>query len=243
MGPQGPDRGVALKIQAAFIAVAASALLAACNSPANTQQAETAAASTAPVELKAPTGTYKLDPTHASLQWSLPHNGISNYTARFNRFDAVLALDTNDLTKSSIEVTIDPASVDAHYAGDYVGTHAATGFGSWSEDIARNKAFLNAGQFAQITFKSTKVEQTGPRTAKVTGDLTFLGVTKPVTLDATFIGDLESHPFMSVPAIGFAAEGRFKRTDFGMALGPVGDEVTIRFDGEFVQQVEAAPAA
>ena len=75
----------------------------------------------------------------------------------------------------------------------------------------------------------------------VAGGAPFLGVTKPVTLDATFNGDLEKHPFMPVPAIGFAAEGKFKRTDFGMPLGPVGDEVTIRFDAEFVQ--EAAPAA
>ncbi|KAK0330672.1 hypothetical protein LTR94_031921, partial [Friedmanniomyces endolithicus] len=112
---------------------------------------------------------------------------------------------------------------------------------SWSEDIAKNKVFLNATAFPQITFKSTKVELTGTRTAKVTGDQTFLGVTKPVTLDATFNGDLEKHPFVPAPAIGFSAEGKFKRTDFGMALGPVGDEVTIRFDAEFIKEV--APAA
>ncbi|MNE38200.1 hypothetical protein D3C80_1320900 [compost metagenome] len=78
----------------------------------------------------------------------------------------------------------------------------------------------------------------------MTGDLTFLGVTKPVTLDATFGGEIEKHPFMQVPTIGFAAEGKFKRSDFGMPVGPVGDETTIRFDGEFLQQVApAAPAA
>src|SRR5690606_3793259 len=141
----------------------------------------------------------------------------------------------------ALAATIAPASVDANYQGDYVGTHAATGFKSWNEDIAKSKNFLNGGVFPQITFKSTQVELTGPRTAKVTGDLTFLGVTKPVTLDATFGGEIEKHPFMQVPAIGFAAEGSFKRSDFGMPVGPVGDEVTIRFDGEFIK--EAAPAA
>lgn len=231
-----------MKIKAALIAVSAAALLAACSQPADTAGAPTTdAASTAPVALKATSGVYVMDPTHASLQWSLPHNSISNYTARFNKFDAKITLDTANLANSTVEATIDPASVDANYQGDYVGTHAATGFKSWSEDIAKNKNFLNATAFPQITFKSTKVELTGARTAKVTGDLTFLGVTKPVTLNATFNGDLEKHPFVPAPAIGFSAEGKFKRTDFGMALGPVGDEVTIRFDAEFIKEV--APAA
>lgn len=233
-----------MKIKAAILAVSAAALLAACSPAADKGAAPAAdAAATAPVELKAPAGVYVMDPTHASLQWSLPHNTISNYTARFNTFDARITLDPANLANSAVEVSIDPASVDANYPGDYVGTHAATGFKSWSEDIAKNKNFLNAGAFPQITFKSTKVELTGPRTAKVTGDLTFLGVTKPVTLDATFGGEIEKHPFMQVPTLGFAAEGKFKRTDFGMALGPVGDEVTIRFDGEFLQQVAPAAAA
>lgn len=231
-----------MKIKAALIAVSAAALLAACGQPAaDKAPSAESAASTAPVELKAPAGVYVMDPTHASLQWSVPHNSISNYTARFNTFDAKLTLDPANLANSSVEATIDPLSVDANYPGDYLGTHAATGFKSFSEDIAKSKNFLNGGVFPQITFKSTKVELTGTRTAKVTGDLTFLGVTKPVTLDATFGGEIEKHPFMQVPAIGFAAEGSFKRSDFGMPVGPVGDDVTIRFDGEFIK--EAAPAA
>lgn len=229
-----------MKIKAAILAVSAAALLTAC-SPAADKAPAADAAATAPVELKAPAGVYVMDPTHASLQWSVPHNSISNYTARFNTFEAKLTLDPANLANSSVEATIDPLSVDANYPGDYLGTHAATGFKSFSEDIAKSKNFLNAGAFPKITFKSTQVELTGPRTAKVTGDLTFLGVTKPVTLDATFGGEIEQHPFMQVPAIGFAAEGSFKRSDFGMPVGPVGDEVTIRFDGEFIK--EAAPAA
>lgn len=232
-----------MKIKAAFVAVAAAALMAACSQPAN-QTATADAASTAPVELKAPSGVYNLDPTHANLQWSVLHNSVSNYTARFNVYSAKLNLDAADLSKSSIELTIDPTSVDANYTGDYVGTHAQSGFKSWNEDIAKAADKLNAGAFSQITFKSTNVALTGPRTADVTGDLTFLGVTKPVTMKATFGGEIEKHPFLQVPTLGFSAEGTFKRTDFGMALGYVGDEVTIKFDGEFIQEVApAAPAA
>lgn len=233
-----------MKIKASLIAVAATALLAACGQPeANPQKGAEAAAAAGPVDLKAPTGVYALDPTHATLQASVLHNSISNYTVRFNKVDGKVTLDAANIENSSVEFTVDATSVDANYPGDYVGTHANSGFKSWNEDIANNPAYLNARQFAQATFKSTKVTKTGDRTAAVTGDLTFLGVTKPVTFKATFNGEIESHPFLQVPAIGFAAEGTFKRTDFGMALGYVGDEVTIRFDGEFLKQADAAPAA
>ncbi|KAK0330075.1 hypothetical protein LTR94_034281, partial [Friedmanniomyces endolithicus] len=91
-----------MKIKAALIAVSAAALLAACSQPADTASAPTTdAASTAPVALKATSGVYVMDPTHASLQWSLPHNSISNYTARFNKFDAKIMLDTANLANST----------------------------------------------------------------------------------------------------------------------------------------------
>ncbi|HST93055.1 MAG TPA: YceI family protein [Brevundimonas sp.] len=227
-----------------LLALSAVVLLAAC-SPAAAPAAGDGeqAASTGPVDLKAPAGVYAVDPAHASLQWSVGHNrGISNYVARFNTFDGAITLDPANLANSRVEFTIDPASVDAHYPGDYRQTHARSRFSSWSEDMAMNEQFLNAGAFPQIRFTSTAVRLTGPRTADVIGNLIFLGQTRPVTLRATFNGELERHPFANAPAIGFAAEGRFKRSDFGMALGPVSDEVTVRFDGEFIRQEPAATA-
>ena len=233
-----------MKIKASLIAVAAAALLAACGQPTTSNDNAAAPAVAGPVDLKAPAGAYVLDPTHAILQASVLHNSISNYTVRFNKVEAKVTLDPANLENSTVEMTVDPKSVDANYTGDYVGTHANSGFKSWNEDIANSPSNLNAGKFGQMTFKSTKVTKTGDRTADVTGDLTFLGVTKPVTFTATFNGEIESHPFMQVPAIGFAAEGTFKRTDFGMAAGYVGDEVTVRFDGEFIKEAAAtAPVA
>ncbi|MEG0819363.1 MAG: YceI family protein, partial [Brevundimonas sp.] len=114
-----------MKIKAAILAVSAAALLAACSPAADKSGAPAAdAVSTAPVELKAPAGVYVMDPTHASLQWSIGHNTISNYTARFNKFDAKITLDPANLANSAVEVSIDPTSVDANYPGDYTGTHA-----------------------------------------------------------------------------------------------------------------------
>lgn len=188
--------------------------------------------------VKAPAGVYVMDPTHASLSFSFLHNRISHYTARFNAFSGEVTLDPADPAKSSVKIEIKTDFVDANYPADYKATHAKTGFASWSEDIAKNKNYLNAGQFPTASFTSTKVEPTGPRSAKVTGDLTLLGVTKPVTLDATFVGELEKHPFMQRPAIGFSATGSFKRSDFGMPVGFVGDEVSVRFDGEFIRKAD-----
>lgn len=215
------------------VAIALSAGFAQAEGPNAAAKAETAA------PLKAPAGVYAMDPTHASLSFSFLHNKMSHYTARFNKFSGEVTLDPANLAKSSASFQIDPTSVDANYPADYKGTHAKTGFGSWSEDISRNKNYLNTDKFKDVTFKSTKVEPTGARTAKVTGDLTLLGVTKPVTLNATFVGELEKHPFVQRPAIGFSATGSFKRSDFGMPVGFVGDEVTIQFNGEFIKKADA----
>lgn len=226
-----------------IVALSALALLAACNRPGEAPAAASAATQEAPVALKAPAGVYTLDPTHATLQWSVLHNTISHYTARFDQFEASLILDPANLSNSKITAKIDPTSVSAAYPANYKESHATTGFANWNEDMANNASFLNAKAFPSITFVSTSVKQTGPRTADVTGDLTFLGQTHPVTLKTTFNGEIERHPFAQVPAIGFAAEGAFKRSDFGMAVGPVGDEVAIRFDGEFIQSATPAAAA
>jgi polyisoprenoid-binding protein YceI len=146
------------------------------NIPANADDA---------VKPKAPAGVYALDPHHASLQWSLPHNGISHYSARFDRLEAEITFDPVNLANCSVRATIDPTSVSAAFPVDfYKASFPKSGYASWSEDIAKNPVYLNANAFPTITFKSRSVALTGPRSADVKGDLTFLGLTKPVTLAA-----------------------------------------------------------
>ncbi|MGY5776325.1 YceI family protein [Rhizobium sp. LEGMi135b] len=198
-----------------------------------------AQAAAQPVEAKVPAGVYKLDPTHAALLWSVKHNRISNYTVRFSKLEATLKLDPAKIQESSIEASIDATSVVTGYPADYKATHASSPYQTWDEEISRDPKMLNSAAHPKIIFKSTKVTPTGPTTADVTGDLTFLGVTKPVTLKAAFNGEIDSHPFAGVPAVGFAAEGTFNRTDFGQPVGFVGQDVTIRFDGEFIQDTAA----
>ena len=178
----------------------------------------------------APAGTYKLDPTHASVVWKVSHLGLSNYTARFGKLDATLTYDPADPTKSQLTATVDPASVKTEYP------NAATK--DFDKELRDDPRFFKVGQFPEIKFVSTKLEKTGEKTGKMTGDLTFMGQTKPVTLDVTFNGSYKEHPLSKKPAVGFSATGTVKRSAYGMdAMVPfIGDDVTVLIETEFQRQ-------
>lgn len=188
-------------------------------------------------EVKAPKGAYKLDLSHASLTFKILHLGLSNYTARFTRFDAELVLDPAKLSNSTVSATIDPSSIETDFPGDFVGTHKGTPYKGFDEELAQDAKYLNGVKFPSITFKSTSVKQGAKGHLAVTGDLTFLGVTKPVTLDTVVVGSVEKHPFMGVGVVGFSASTKFKRSDWGMVGTQtyLGDEISLTFEGEFDQ--------
>jgi polyisoprenoid-binding protein YceI len=225
-----------------LIAGLALSVLAACGPAAN--EATTTAAA-APVEVVVPAGMYALDPTHASVTWTVKHLGVGDYSGFLGGLEGTATLDPANPAASSIQVTIDPKSVITPYRGDYKATHADSPFATFDEAVARDARFLNADAHSAITFVSTAVAPEADGSAKVTGDLTFLGVTKPVTLDVTLAGQAAEHPFSKQPAIGFTATGSIKRSDFGMTAVPtaiIGDDVAIVFSGEF-QRAPDAPAA
>ena len=169
--------------------------------------AATPAADSSPVNV--PAGTYTIDPTHASLLFRVDHLGFSNYTARFKKVDATLTFDPNNLAGSSVTVTVDPRSLETDYPDPALDFNAELQGENW----------LNSAPFPQMTWQSKSVEVTGPRTMKITGDLTLRGVTRPVILDARFNGGYEGHPMDPNARIGFSARGAFNRSDFGMTYG------------------------
>lgn len=176
-----------------------------------------------------PAGAYTLDKSHASLNFSVSHLGFSNYTARFASFDAKLTFDPANPAASTVEATIDVNSLEL--------PAPPAGFA----DTLKGPQWLDAGKYPTITFKSTKVEPAGGDKARITGDFTLHGVTKPVTLDATFNGGYAGHPMDPNARIGFSAKGSFKRGDFGVAYGipapgttmGVSDEVEVTIEAEF----------
>lgn len=192
----------------------------------------------AAVSITAPAGTYELDPYHSSIGFSINHIGLSNYIARFTQYKATLTLDPANISASTVSATIDPASVRTDFSGDYVATHKGTPYKTFDEALAKDAKFFNAGKFPQITFVSTRIEQTAPGKLKITGDLTFLGKTLPVTLDGHVVGSMAAHPFTQKGAIGFSATTLLKRSEFGLTEYPkmLGDDISIRFEGEFHQK-------
>jgi polyisoprenoid-binding protein YceI len=155
--------------------------------------------------------TYAIDNAHSAVLFRCEHLGIGQAWGRFNQATGSLAYDEAAPEKSSIELSIDAASVDTNNSG--------------RDDHLRNADFLSAKEFPTIEFKSTKVAQTDAG-LEVTGDLTLHGVTKPATAQVTHVASGED-PWGNV-RVGF--EGRFTvdRTDFGMTYmsdGGLGNEV------------------
>lgn len=174
-----------------------------------------------------PAGIYKIDKTHASVTWKVSHLGLSNYTARFADIDATIDLNPTDPEKSTVTATINPASVKTDYP--YPDKK------DFDQKLASHEEWFNADKFPKITFTSTHLEKTSETTGKLTGDLTFLGVTKPVTLDVTLNGVMEQQPFSQKPAIGFSATGTIKRSEWGLTtyVPNIGDDVQIIIEAEF----------
>ena len=232
-----------------IVLILASALLFGCSQeaepPKSGEQTRPAPQRVEPkaLNVQAPSGQYQVDLNHARLRFSVVHLGLSHYELRFTDFQASLQLNKEQPEQSSITLTIDPNSVRSDYVGDYKATHQDSPFDTWNEALAKSPKFLNAGEYPEISFVSTRVRPAGERSLEVEGNLTLLGTTKPMRLDVKIVGDAAEHPFSGVGAIGFSATGSFKRSDFGMThlLNPplVSDEVMVRFDGEFNQLVEA----
>jgi polyisoprenoid-binding protein YceI len=192
------------------------------------QKMDVPAASTAPV----PAGEYTLDRAHASLLFRVDHMGFSHYTARFKRFDAQLHLDPNKLTASQLNVTVDATSLETDFPDP-----AKIDFNAQLQ----GEQWLNTAKYPQMTYRSTKIESTGPKSVRVTGDLTLRGVTKPVVLDVTYNGGYAGHPMDPHARVGFSAHGTLKRSDFNISFGipapgttmGVSDQVDIIIECEF----------
>ena len=182
-----------------------------------------AAQQPAPAVAQVQSGTYALDKSHAKIVWAISHLGFSTYYGEFTGFDAKLVLDSANPANSKLDVSIDVNSVSTN--DEKLDAHL------------KSADFFDTARFPSATFRSTKVERTGPTTARVTGDLTLHGVTKPVTLAVTLNKAAEG-PMTKVYTAGFSAEGTIKRTDFGVsAYAPaLGDNVKLLISGEFHKQ-------
>lgn len=182
-----------------------------------------------------PAGIYELDKGHASLIWKVSHLGLSDYTARFTDFNAEIDLNPTELIASSVSATIDPASVETDYP--FVEKK------DFDKVLIEDESWFNTGAFPEITFASTEIEVTGENKCLITGDLTMLGVTQPVTLDVTFNKAMLNHPFANKPVLGFSAVGQITRSEWGFDtyVPNIGDDVEIILELEFFKKADDVP--
>ena len=179
--------------------------------------------------------TWSVDPAHSTAIFRVKHFGASWQYGRFNDISGTLVLDDADPSKSTIELTIKTDSVDTN--------------NQKRDDHLKSPDFFNAAQYPTMTFKSTSVEVTGKESAKLYGDLTIRGVSKPAVLAVEFQGSAKS-PW-GTTNYGFNGTTKINREDWGLNWNAalesggwlVGKEVQIDIELELVQVAEPAATA
>ena len=170
-------------------------------------------------------GTWKADPMHSKLTFTITHLGISDVQGLFKDFDVTITSSKTDFSDAIFELNAKTASINT--------------------EVEKRDAHLKSPDFfdveknPEMTFLSTSLKKAGANKYKLSGNLTLNNITKPVTLDLWYRGTIEN-PMSKTPTAGFQVTGTIKRSDFN--FGPkfqapmLSDEVKIRADGEFLLQ-------
>lgn len=180
----------------------------------------------------AATSTWQIDPQHSSAQFAVRHLGLSTVRGAFSKLSGTMIRDDQDITNSSVEVTIDVNTVDTREPDR-------------DKDL-RSERFFDVAHFPTMTFKSKKVEQVAPGKLRVTGDLTIRGTTREVTLDVDGPTAPVKDPWGNQRLAATAAT-KINRQDYGVKWNAkldnggvvVGDEVNITLDVEMIQKTAA----
>src|SRR6266704_2233011 len=177
---------------------------------------------------------WKFDPMHTQVEFSAKHLGMMTVRGHFAEVIATGDIDPDRPERSSVEATINTASIRTH--------------NEQRDNDLRSSNFLEIDKYPTMSFKSTRIEMAGPDRAKLTGDLTIKGNTRPVTLNDIKYGEFNDPN--TGHRIGYAAEGSINRKDFGMRFDMmldgrfiVSNEVQINIEGELVEVEESQAAA
>lgn len=173
--------------------------------------------------------TWKIDPDHSNIGFKVKHLMVSNVKGTFDKFSGVVTVDDRDITKSKVEVTIDPASINTRV--EQRDTHL------------KSADFFDVAKYPTMTFVSKKVAKAGRSKLNVTGDLTMHGITREVVLSVEGPSPASRDPWGGTRR-GATATATVNRKDFGLTWNKaletggvlIGDEVTINLEIEMVRQ-------
>jgi polyisoprenoid-binding protein YceI len=169
---------------------------------------------------------YELDPAHTTVAFLVEHAGYAKTLGQFARASGGYTFDDASGTLSSLRVVVATDSVDTHHEA--------------RDRHLRSADFLDTAKHKEMTFAASTARRTGDHTFAVTGELTLLGRTRPLTLEAT-VNKSEPYPFGDrADVMGVSARATLKRSDFGMTYGVaddlVGDDVEIIIELEARRQ-------
>lgn len=171
------------------------------------------------------TDTWKGDPPHSQLGFTITHMGISDVSGTFNNFEVTVTSDKKDFSDAVFELSADVNSIDTRVEA--------------RNNHLKSADFFDVENHPKMTFKSTAIRKVSENNYKLTGDLTIRGITKPVTMDLLYRGSIEN-PQSKATTAGFQLTGIIKRSDFNFGAkfpAPMlSDEVRIKADGEFIKQ-------
>ncbi len=179
--------------------------------------------------------TWNFDPAHTTIGFSARHMMVTTVRGHFAPPTGKLVFDPANPKTASVEAVIDTTSINTSVTD--------------RDNHLKSPDFLDVANYPTITFKSTKIEVTGDGEGKITGDLTIHGVTRPVTLNVEFLGQVNS-PFGDKRA-GFTASTKINREDFGLTWNVameaggvlVGKDIKIEVEVEAVLVTEQATAS
>lgn len=168
--------------------------------------------------------TWTLDKVHSRIGFSVLHMGISEFQGSFKGADATITASKADFSDATVEFKADVNNISTD--------------NEMRDKHLKSPDFFDAEKYGTLSFKSTSFKKTGDKTFEVKGDLTFHGVTKPITLTAVLVGTA-TNPQSKKELAGFKVTGSFKRADFGFApgmpAGMLGEDVNLIANTEFVK--------
>lgn len=162
---------------------------------------------------------YEFDKEHTNIMFYANHIGFSNMMGRFTEFSGGFHFDPKQPEQSSVGVTLKPTGIQ-------------TSSSALDREL-QSEHFFHSSQFPSIRFKSTGIKVTGKNTGDVTGDLTLLGITKPVVLHVRF-NKADYHPITNQFVAGFSADTVIHRSDFGMdyLVPMVSNDIRLEIEAE-----------